>query len=151
MIDMIKPNEQEKKAADMGMIRSYAYHCNRCNYVWFPKDYDYRPTSPILEMTPPKSCARCKSRSWNQIPEDENYCENSLARQRALERAEKQSPNYDPRAQAQEDRYLKRSGKQFADDAEELDRRTTKYIIKRFMKERLKKDRESSQTTNLTN
>ena len=81
LIGSVRPNEQQSKAEAKGLIKVYAYHCNRCNYLWFPRDYDYSfRSSPILEMDPPKSCARCKSRSWQRLPDYEGCLENSLAR-----------------------------------------------------------------------
>jgi len=52
-----------------GLKLTFAYHCNRCDYLWFPKDFDdfgkymFRD---IMNLIPPKSCARCKTRSWNK-------------------------------------------------------------------------------------
>jgi hypothetical protein len=67
------------KADEMGLVEVYAYHCRRCNYTWLPRDFDYNWREPFEEekskwlwwgqdlffREPPKSCARCKSRSWN--------------------------------------------------------------------------------------
>lgn len=53
---------------------SYHYHCYRCNYDWFPEGFDRSPKDIIntdygnvdlFFREPPKSCARCKSKSWN--------------------------------------------------------------------------------------
>ena len=57
-----------------GLFITYAYHCNRCNYAWFPKDFDAIFSSVtsgglnLIRQTPPKSCARCKSKYWNSPP-----------------------------------------------------------------------------------
>jgi hypothetical protein len=56
---------QEKQEA-LGLTDVMAYHCERCHYLWFPKDYDLGEN--ILELEPPKACARCKSRYWNKRP-----------------------------------------------------------------------------------
>jgi hypothetical protein len=57
----------EEQKADFKRILSLeetlAYHCKRCNYLWLPKDYDFEHDD-IMEMKPPKSCARCKSKYW---------------------------------------------------------------------------------------
>jgi hypothetical protein len=58
--------EQNKKIQDLGLIEVLAYHCNRCNYLWFAKDFDLGEN--ILELEPPKACARCKSKYWNKKP-----------------------------------------------------------------------------------
>lgn len=57
-----------------GLVITYAYHCNRCNYVWFPKDFDpvFSSTTSgglnLIDKKPPKACARCKSKYWNSPP-----------------------------------------------------------------------------------
>ena len=54
-----------------GLVIAYAYHCQRCNYLWFPKDFDAVFSSAtsgglnLIHRTPPKACARCKSKYWN--------------------------------------------------------------------------------------
>lgn len=54
-----------------GVVVTYAYHCQRCNYLWFPKDFDAifsNATSGglnLIHKSPPKACARCKNRYWN--------------------------------------------------------------------------------------
>jgi len=52
----------------LGLYAVLAYHCKRCNYLWFPRDYEISEKN-IIEITPPKSCARCKSKYWNKIPQ----------------------------------------------------------------------------------
>jgi hypothetical protein len=72
---------------DKGIWLVFAYHCQRCNYLWFPKDYDVLITDDIRTMTPPKACARCKSKYWNRIPAKiENHDLGSVARRRANRR-----------------------------------------------------------------
>jgi hypothetical protein len=57
-----------------GLVKTFAYHCNRCNYTWLPKDFDAITSDPleagsnIIREIPPKSCARCKSKQWNTSP-----------------------------------------------------------------------------------
>jgi hypothetical protein len=57
-----------------GIIATYSYHCNRCNHVWFPTDFDPVLSSAtsggfnLIHRTPPKACARCKNRYWNSPP-----------------------------------------------------------------------------------
>jgi hypothetical protein len=51
---------------DKGVVAVYAYHCHRCGYIWLPKDYDVSDEN-ALHREPPKSCARCKSKSWKDI------------------------------------------------------------------------------------
>ena len=53
---------------DLGLYAVLAYHCKRCNYLWFPRDYEISEKN-IIEITPPKSCARCKSKYWNKKPQ----------------------------------------------------------------------------------
>jgi hypothetical protein len=77
------------KAADLGLWETWAYHCIRCNYLWFPKDFDFRGDDKIFDMEPPKACARCKSKYWNKIPQRETKNSDemlSLARLRAIRR-----------------------------------------------------------------
>jgi hypothetical protein len=65
---------REARAEERGLIQVYAYHCYRCNYTWLPRDFDfcwnYWKTGwwgdDLFYREPPKSCARCKSRSWKQ-------------------------------------------------------------------------------------
>jgi hypothetical protein len=58
----------------LGLIQTVAYHCNRCNHLWFPKDFDAILASAtsgglnLIRETAPKACARCKSRYWNSPP-----------------------------------------------------------------------------------
>ena len=138
----VKYDFKHPRMGKISLVAIWAYYCQRCNYVWLPKDFDVdfsKYGKDLLDRQPPKCCARCKSRSWEHLPIGANrdYSQNSLARTRALERVEKQSPDYDP----QEDRYVNRLRKQFADNEEEADRQVDKYIIKRFYK-KLKKERE---------
>ena len=67
----------ENRAVDKSIVAAWCYHCKRCNYIWFPKDYGGYDTfgergeiidNGILDCDPPKSCARCKSKYWNQYP-----------------------------------------------------------------------------------
>jgi hypothetical protein len=57
-----------------GLVVTYAYHCQRCNYLWFPKDFDAVLSSAtsgglnLIHKIPPKACARCKSKYWNSPP-----------------------------------------------------------------------------------
>ena len=57
-----------------GLVVTYAYHCQRCNYQWFPKDFDAVLSSAtsgglnLIHKIPPKACARCKSKYWNSPP-----------------------------------------------------------------------------------
>jgi hypothetical protein len=111
---------------NISLVAIWAYYCKRCNYVWLPKDFDVsmgqngvaKGGKDLLDRQPPKCCARCKSRSWQEWPVYGNYDTRgkSQARARALERVRKSSPDYDAKAEAQEDRYLKRLEKQFADN-----------------------------------
>jgi len=52
----------------LGLKAVLAYHCIRCQYLWFPRDYDIVEKN-IIQITPPKSCARCKSKYWNKKPQ----------------------------------------------------------------------------------
>ena len=54
-----------QRTVKLGLMKTYAYHCNRCDYLWFPRDYEYEHDD-IMKMKPPKSCARCKSKLWRQ-------------------------------------------------------------------------------------
>jgi hypothetical protein len=62
-------NELDEKAHKLGLHQMWAYRCMRCNYVWFPRDFD--PMSmdgnELVQREPPKSCARCKSKQWNDL------------------------------------------------------------------------------------
>lgn len=59
-----------------GLIVTLAYHCNRCNYSWFPKDFDATfqkrtiTNKKLMNRAPPKACARCKSKYWNSEPKN---------------------------------------------------------------------------------
>ena len=46
----------EDRSGESGLMRVYAYHCSRCNYLWFPKDYDFHlmDREAIFELEPPK-------------------------------------------------------------------------------------------------
>lgn len=72
------------KAEKLGLRNLWAYHCNRCNYVWFHKDFDmsrdrYELGKRKIEIVsdfgedlfyrePQRACARCKSRYRNTLP-----------------------------------------------------------------------------------
>jgi hypothetical protein len=66
--------KQRKKLRKRGLVKTYAYHCTHCNYVWLPKDFDAITSDPlnadenIIREIPPRSCARCKSKQWNISP-----------------------------------------------------------------------------------
>jgi hypothetical protein len=71
-----KQIEKENKASELGLIKVWAYCCQRCNYVWPPRDFDFDMRlrkgqnnlgEDLMYKDPPKSCARCKSRSWNTL------------------------------------------------------------------------------------
>ena len=87
LLDEIKTNplfKLQAKAGKLGLTNVWAYHCNRCNYVWLPKDFDMAHDRVEMEKRkmefvadfgedlfyrkPPKSCARCKSKYWNKSP-----------------------------------------------------------------------------------
>jgi len=60
--------DEENLRRDFGLERVFAYSCLRCNYLWFPKDYD--PAEKLItQFPPPKVCARCKSKYWNKEPQ----------------------------------------------------------------------------------
>jgi hypothetical protein len=54
----------------MGLRLAFAYHCNRCDYLWYPKDLDVigqdKKMKDIFNLPAPKACARCKSEYWNK-------------------------------------------------------------------------------------
>ena len=58
----------EQKAEYAGMVLAYAYHCKRCNYLWLPKNAELGRDHYLERALSwrPKSCARCKSKQWNQ-------------------------------------------------------------------------------------
>lgn len=64
----------KKKMREKGIVLVDAYHCQRCDYVWLPRDFSIGGTynvisdDRLLRMTPPKVCARCKSKQWNLPP-----------------------------------------------------------------------------------
>ncbi len=75
---MDDPQYVENIASENGLINVYAYHCHRCNYTWLPRDFDFNfflsndKTDgswghDLFYREPPKSCARCKSRSWKEV------------------------------------------------------------------------------------
>ena len=76
-LSMIQSPDSRKKnkAAELGLVNVWAYHCMRCNYVWFPRflsDYLYIDYEELLfNEEPPKSCARCKTKYWNEVPRRE--------------------------------------------------------------------------------
>ena len=83
--------EKENKAAELGLWQVWAYHCMRCNYVWLPRDVDFSlyHEDYMFNTEPPKSCARCKSKYWNKVPQRETKNSGkmySVARLRALRR-----------------------------------------------------------------
>lgn len=65
--------EKTNKACNLGLWQVYAYHCMRCHHVWFPRWISgYHPESYeklLFAEEPPKSCAKCKSKYWNRIPQ----------------------------------------------------------------------------------
>jgi rubrerythrin len=64
-------SEEENKASYLGLFKVYAYCCMRCNHIWLPRfssgynPFDYNKL--VLDSEPPKSCAKCKSKSWLKI------------------------------------------------------------------------------------
>jgi hypothetical protein len=90
----------EKMASELGLVNVWAYHCSRCNYTWLPKDFDLGCREPfelegsksgqeLLYRPPPKSCARCKSRSWNIPPHKGSERGQSKTKIKASERRDK--------------------------------------------------------------
>ncbi len=79
-VDEEELSEREKlkrwlgRLKKLGIVITYSYHCNRCNHVWFPRDFDATFSSSITigpdiaQYPRPKACARCKSRYWNLPP-----------------------------------------------------------------------------------
>ena len=61
--------EKENEAAEIGLRQVWVYRCNRCNYHWLPRDIDLLDEEALFNIKPPKSCARCKSKYWNQTPQ----------------------------------------------------------------------------------
>jgi hypothetical protein len=63
-------NETLAYMESMGLRLTFAYHCNRCDYLWFPKDFDVigenRTMRDIFNLPAPKACARCKNTQWNK-------------------------------------------------------------------------------------
>src|SRR5829696_3778216 len=55
----------DEEAEYKGLVAVWAYRCERCGYIWLPKDYDVSDSS-TQNREPPKSCARCKSKYWRQ-------------------------------------------------------------------------------------
>ncbi len=76
LMDVLYPSPEKGRYEGMtlpehkalGLKAVLAYHCIRCDYLWFPRDY-YIVEKNIIEITPPKSCARCKSKYWNKKPQ----------------------------------------------------------------------------------
>ena len=64
--------EEENKATSLGLFKVYAYCCMRCDHIWLPRfSSGYNPftyNQIVLDSEPPKSCAKCKSKSWMKIP-----------------------------------------------------------------------------------
>ena len=78
---------REERGSKLGLINIWAYHCNRCNHTWLPKDFDLDRAEAhshkkggnkkigkwaiegqdLFFRQPPKSCARCKSKSWKNF------------------------------------------------------------------------------------
>ena len=81
-------SRKDENLMDMGIRLAYAYFCYRCEYFWFPKDFD--PEVENIEDRPLlKGCARCKSKYWNQLPITERGHDSmgdSIARFRATNR-----------------------------------------------------------------
>lgn len=71
----LKKNDAIPLLQKMGLCLVYAYFCKRCNYVWIPRDFDpltqdaFGGGQNIFYKKPPKSCARCKSKYWNKLPQ----------------------------------------------------------------------------------
>ena len=65
--------EQMNKASELGLWQVWAYHCMRYEHVWFPRWVSgYHPEyfeQLLFHAEPPKSCAKCKSKYWNRIPQ----------------------------------------------------------------------------------
>ncbi len=53
---------------ELGLWECLVYHCNRCNYAWLPKDFEFTGGDRLMKAEPPKSCARCKSKYWRNVP-----------------------------------------------------------------------------------
>ena len=76
LIDVLYPSPEKGRYEQMtlpehkalGLKAVLAYHCLRCQYLWFPRDYEIAEKN-IIQITPPKSCARCKSKYWNKKPQ----------------------------------------------------------------------------------
>jgi hypothetical protein len=81
----------EDRAAERGLTQVWAYHCQRCNYVWLPRDFDLawygepkahpeatKRGQDLLFREPPKVCARCKSRYWNRFPQRNTFHSNGV-------------------------------------------------------------------------
>ncbi len=79
----------EDEAAELGLLHTWVYHCGRCNHLWIPRDFELDIKHDIFEREPPKSCARCKSKYWRQMPQRKTKNVDlmlSVARVRALHR-----------------------------------------------------------------
>jgi hypothetical protein len=73
-----RTNEVGRLGEEKGLVAIYAYHCYRCNYTWLPRDFDFQWYigkgedakefgEDLLDREAPKSCARCKSKSWKLL------------------------------------------------------------------------------------
>jgi len=81
------PSYEDYQYAHLGIVKTMAYRCFRCWYVWLPRDIEIIKGDELVNIKPPKSCARCKSRLWRTIPERKSKVEPlaaSIARVRAL-------------------------------------------------------------------
>lgn len=62
---MIKGDSYQRvQATHLGLEPVLAYHCNRCNYRWFPKNQEILEFDGLVNVKPPNRCARCKNRYW---------------------------------------------------------------------------------------
>jgi hypothetical protein len=50
-----KSGEDTATVGSMGIIRVDAWQCDLCRHIWYTKSEE-----------PPKACAKCKRRNWNQ-------------------------------------------------------------------------------------
>ena len=77
-VNFDNPVQLENAAFELGLERTYAYHCRRCNYAWFPRDFDPSNLTEdpyshflgqnIFNLEAPKACARGKSTQWRKDP-----------------------------------------------------------------------------------
>ena len=56
---------KRKAAVLKSLVKTWAYHCKRCNYVWLPKNYEYGEDDDLTDRVRPSACARCKSKYWS--------------------------------------------------------------------------------------